>query len=350
MSQTKITVIGAGVIGLTTALSLKQDGYENVKVVARHLPGDINIQYTSPYAGAHWRTMAPNDNPMLQGLDETSYKKFLKIADMNKSIDTGIMIVPSFDYFEKLVPLYTNPWYKDVVKDFRFLSEKDGLPKGAKMGHFYTTVLVNSPVYLKWLELKFKELGGTIERKVIRNLKEFASENEDIDVLINCTGLGARYLGGVQDKAMYPTRGQTVVIKANHIKRTMTFIGDHGITYIIPRSDGTVILGGTHDNDSNPFPDESSTCDILKLTKELCPELSEKGELEIVSFNVGLRPTRKGGPRFENEMIRAKNGRKVLITHAYGHDGFGVQSSWGSAEYTINLMKKGINKMNESKL
>lgn len=99
------------------------------------------------------------------------------------------------------------------------------------------------------MELKFKELGGTIERKVIRNLKEFASENEDIDVLINCTGLGARYLGGVQDKAMYPTRGQTVVIKANHIKRTMTFIGDHGITYIIPRSDGTVILGGTHDND-----------------------------------------------------------------------------------------------------
>lgn len=55
------------------------------------------------------------------GLDETSYKKFLKIADMNKSIDTGIMIVPSFDYFEKLVPLYTNPWYKDVVKDVSYL-------------------------------------------------------------------------------------------------------------------------------------------------------------------------------------------------------------------------------------
>ena len=51
MTQIKIIVIGAGVTGITTALLLKQKGYENVKVVAKHVPGDMDIQYTSPYAG-----------------------------------------------------------------------------------------------------------------------------------------------------------------------------------------------------------------------------------------------------------------------------------------------------------
>lgn len=96
----------------------------------------------------------------------------------------------------------------------------------------------------------------------------------------------------------------------------------------------------------------------------------QNGDPEIVSYNVGLRPTRKGGPRFENDIIckliairklrrfnnrnfqylDTKKGRKVLVTHAYGHGGFGFQSSWGSAEYTVDLMERGIKKMKEAKL
>lgn len=51
MAQVKIIVIGAGVIGITTALLLKQKGYEDVKIIAKHVPGNMDIQYTSPYAG-----------------------------------------------------------------------------------------------------------------------------------------------------------------------------------------------------------------------------------------------------------------------------------------------------------
>lgn len=61
----KVTVIGAGVIGLTTALLLQQRGYE-VTVVAHHFPGDKDILYTSPVAGARWRTLAPNSDLRLQ--------------------------------------------------------------------------------------------------------------------------------------------------------------------------------------------------------------------------------------------------------------------------------------------
>lgn len=47
--------ISAGVSGLTTALLLsKQKGY-SVTIVAKHMPGDYDIEYTSPWAGANYR-------------------------------------------------------------------------------------------------------------------------------------------------------------------------------------------------------------------------------------------------------------------------------------------------------
>lgn len=49
--DTNIIVLGAGVTGLTTALVLKQKGYKNVTIVAKYVPGDMSIEYTSPYAG-----------------------------------------------------------------------------------------------------------------------------------------------------------------------------------------------------------------------------------------------------------------------------------------------------------
>jgi glycine/D-amino acid oxidase-like deaminating enzyme len=46
-----IIVIGAGVVGLSTALRLKQKGYKKVTIVAKYVPGDMCIEYASPYAG-----------------------------------------------------------------------------------------------------------------------------------------------------------------------------------------------------------------------------------------------------------------------------------------------------------
>lgn len=48
--STQVVVIGAGVIGLTTALLLQRKGYQ-VTIVAKYVPGDMNVEYTSPYSG-----------------------------------------------------------------------------------------------------------------------------------------------------------------------------------------------------------------------------------------------------------------------------------------------------------
>lgn len=43
----------AGVSGLTCALQLAKRKEHAVTVVAKHMPGDYDIEYTSPWAGAN---------------------------------------------------------------------------------------------------------------------------------------------------------------------------------------------------------------------------------------------------------------------------------------------------------
>ena len=77
------------------------------------------------------------------------------------------------------------------------------------------------------------------------------------DILVNCSGLGSRNLAGVHDMQMFPTRGQIVVVKVPDeiwpkAKRfTMeryaegSAMGTGTITYVIPRDNGEIVLGGT---------------------------------------------------------------------------------------------------------
>ena len=63
----------------------------------------------------------------------------------------------------------------------------------------------------------------------------------EVDAVVVCAGLGARTLGGVEDKAMFPIRGQTVLLRAPWIRSGMSLYSENGEgTYIIPRSSGDV--------------------------------------------------------------------------------------------------------------
>lgn len=49
-----LTISSAGVAGLTTALLLSRDGVNRITVAAKHMPGDYDIEYASPWAGANY--------------------------------------------------------------------------------------------------------------------------------------------------------------------------------------------------------------------------------------------------------------------------------------------------------
>lgn len=61
------------------------------------------------------------------------------------------------------------------------------------------------------------------------------------DAVVVCTGLGTRFLGGVEDMDLYPTRGQTVVVRAPWVRFGITVADANGkLTYVIPRKSGDV--------------------------------------------------------------------------------------------------------------
>lgn len=47
----------AGVAGLTTALLLCKNKNYKITVAAKHMPGDYDIEYASPWAGANYLRM-----------------------------------------------------------------------------------------------------------------------------------------------------------------------------------------------------------------------------------------------------------------------------------------------------
>jgi D-amino-acid oxidase len=44
----------AGVSGLTSALLLSKNPAHKITIVAKHVPGDYDIEYASPWAGADY--------------------------------------------------------------------------------------------------------------------------------------------------------------------------------------------------------------------------------------------------------------------------------------------------------
>ncbi len=84
-----------------------------------------------------------------------------------------------------------------------------------------------------------------MERKQISHINEYI-QNET-QVVINCSGLYARTLGGIQDSNVYPVRGCTVNAQFDKVF-DKGFIRRHNngaMTYLIPRDDGTACIGGT---------------------------------------------------------------------------------------------------------
>lgn len=119
----------------------------------------------------------------------------------------------------------------------------ESLPSYAKSGATFQTLTIDVPNYLAWLQETFEKKGGKIVRASVQHISQLldgAYGTGKPDAVIVCAGLGARTLGGVEDKGVYPIRGQTVLMKTPWIKfgRTARFSG--GWTYIIPRRSGDV--------------------------------------------------------------------------------------------------------------
>lgn len=260
-------------------------------------------------------------------------------------------MLPATEYYSKGSPDIPSKVKLDDMKtyitDLRILDQSELPKRGEKhaedeeeigFGIKFTTYNFFCPKFLAFLKSYLTGLGVTFIRRRLDAIDDafaFASTSTSKPIVFNCTGLGARTLGGVKDEAVYPTRGQVVVVRAPQIKENMALEGPVFTTYVIPRpfSGGHVVCGGYMQKgsfDGATYGHESAS--ILERVRALLPAIEP---FEIVREAAGLRPSRVGGVRIERE-IRDNGGH---VIHNYGAGGTGYQSGYGMALEAVQLMK-----------
>ncbi|KAF8191151.1 D-amino-acid oxidase [Pholiota molesta] len=369
-SKKTVIVLGAGVIGLTTALRLQETERYQVEIVADIFPTDPkNINYTSQWAGAHFVSVSPAGTEQAD-IDHKTFLEFWRLSAPGGDAEHCFLRIPQTEYYFSEKPpsdaLERMPSYQEVSKnDLKF--------HRAKCGYMFETVTIDVPQYLNYLFSRFLSKGGRVTRAHIQHIDQVLEtgsvafqeaggvrRNEPAsppDAVIVCVGLGAKSLGGVEDHDVFPVRGQTVILRAPWVRFGATYEGESEWTYIIPRRSGNVVIGGTQGvNDWYPKARPETTADLLKRGLELCPELvppevrasKESVDVEdlhpiIIEEACGLRPMRKGGPRIAlAPQVTSPQGKKITVVYNYGHGARGYIASIGSADVAIRLMESEL--------
>jgi D-amino-acid oxidase len=298
----RVIVVGAGVIGLTCAVRLLEAG-RRVDVVARDLP----LETTSSVAAGLWYPFRALPQDRVAGWAATSYAVFDALADTDP--DSGVRMVGGTEVFRGP---QADPWWRAAVPA---LERTRNLPHGFVDGWTFATPVAEMPVYLRWLAGRVEDLGGTITRLNLSALPTGA------DVVVNCSGLGARLLGS--DRTVVPVRGQVLYVEQTGLDRW--WLDGAGPTYVVPREHDIVVGGTDVEGDWSRTPSPEVAADILRRATDLVPAL--RGA-RVLRHKVGLRPVRPA--------VRVE--RVGDVVHCYGHGGAGVTLSWGVADDVATLV------------
>jgi D-amino-acid oxidase len=323
-------VLGAGVIGLTTAVCLAEAGL-NVAIRTAEPP----LHTTSAVAGAIWGPHLVEDSDRVTRWCADTLAVFISLAGQP---GTGIHLIAGREVSPAPYPFPAAAAPLGELREISPCGPAD-LPTGFTAGWRYTAPVCSMPVYLEYLLARFFRAGGQLRTAPVASLAA-AARDTTAPVIVNCTGIGAHAL--VPDPALTPVRGQVVI--AENPGLTEFFIGfDHDaaevteLAYIFPHH-GRVVLGGAEiAGDWSLEPEPAVAERILRDCAAIEPRLAG---VPIIEHLVGLRPVRPQ-VRLEAGPIPAPQGGpdQRLLVHNYGHGGAGITLSWGCAREVAALIQ-----------
>ncbi|MDX2006634.1 MAG: FAD-dependent oxidoreductase [Meiothermus sp.] len=310
MSQA-VAVLGAGVVGLSSAITLARAGYR-VEVLSR----ETSPHTTSDRAAAWFAPLSALGSPRWKPVVLDSLEQIQRLSQDPRY---GVRALPVYE-------LGPHPLTPPAMPELRGVRDlEDAFPAPWNHGFAFDSFQMDVPTYMARLTEEAKRLGIEFRASVVSNFDEFQGSHR---VIVNCTGLGARGLG---DPAVYPIRGQVVRVSRPEGFPDAVVSGEgEEVTYVVPRLND-IILGGTYHHHAEGLePDPSIAEAILERCLRLRPELAESRVLE---HRVGLRPGRSE-PRLELE----PQGRLHII-HNYGHGSTGHTLAWGCARRVLALVE-----------
>lgn len=336
-ARPRVAVVGAGVSGLSTAYCILTTVREcDVTIIADKFSPGITSDYAAaiviPLNILGTKAFDPDSDNKVK-ISEwflSTQRHFMDVFASPEAGEAGVSLVPGMVLFALPEP---EPSHKDGFIGFSTVSQKElkelGLPPCPTAWRM-SAFVVECSKYLPWLTKKIQHCGATLKKQKVSSIAPLLLE---YDVVINCTGLGAREL--VSDESLTPILGHAIALHAPWMKH-FTFIEDTSNSYytlVCPRAEevyvGGCMLLGKDVQDITP----DVTVKVMERVTAVFPNL--KGA-QVLGTYTAARPGRKH-IRLELEHI----GNQAVI-HNYGHGGNGINCSWGCAEEVVTLLKEAL--------
>lgn len=305
----RVTVVGAGVVGLSCAVRLAEAG-RPVDVLARELP----LETTSAVAGGLWLPFLAEPVAAVSRWSRLTLEALLGLVEA----DVGVAVREG--YLLGTGP--RRPAWSEGLTQIELAAVANPTPTHSDGWHLRVP-LVDMTRYLPYLVRRLAAAGGTLTRLPLTALPSRG-------LVVNCTGLASRALAG--DPSMRPVRGQVVWMTNPGLTTWWSDDSDPRLlTYVLPHSRHVVVGGTAEPDDWSTTPEDGDTALILERALDLVPALRSAS---VLSHRVGLRPSR---PTVRLETVRGPEG---TVVHCYGHGGSGVTLSWGCADDVLTEVER----------
>ncbi len=365
----KISIIGAGVSGISCALLLQKLGFSTT-VYSKH---SHNTAHTDPTFVSLFpaASIIPHsfNHPELESLYTNSQSFFTTLLEHN------FPGVTTHKHYELFAIDEEIPSYAKQILEFRILSSSElsnvlhhpTIP--TKTGWEFQCFFADWGIYYPNLISAYLACGGSI---IYREISIDELHSLEGDIIVNAAEFGGPALSGDDFKPVI-YRGHLLhiknapVLKDNNGKIVSynftpgadiysSSEGDPMDIYCYPRNDGWV-LGGTRQkgtlNESGSWIGEETKPPFTEMNGQLFPDqlMELHGAIIHSSFGIDIKDypevRAKVGYRFMGNKTKGLKidtqeiGNKLMINN-YGHGGAGATLSWGCATKVVNLLSSAI--------
>jgi D-amino-acid oxidase len=273
--EKSFAVMGSGIVGITTARMLQDNGF-HATIYTKALPPLVTsskatgtwspasrlleAQYLTPEFEEQWKKAAM--------YSFRTYQNLLGFNDIVTWIDNYV-VREKFDAAqeggENDGGRYARLRIPGLLPERHILGQKEH-PFHVDKILKQTTLVFNIPSYLNKHLNDFLAFGGKVVIKEFKSLEEVDALQEKC--IVNCTGLGAMTL--FDDKEMMPIAGQLsfLIPQPDFNYRIST-----ENAYAIPRKDGIILGGNALEGSWDETPDPSQTEKVVSALADVMSRL-----------------------------------------------------------------------------
>jgi len=330
----KCLIIGAGIVGLTTAIELEKNGYDVTIIDAKKEGRASNA------AAGIMLSLSPWENSKkMQDLCASGQQEYSKFFNTMSNEDKKII-----SYDKKNILIFgdnlerSKKWYhKDNYIESNFFEKKLNTVEENIRGEYENYLKVEGiyiidPVSLiLYYKKKLKQKNVKFIKEDVNEIHNYVNlkKNKYYDFFIVTAGTWSNEILKNDKIILKPVKGQLINIKTSKkIIDNVLFYNDY---YLIPKGDTNLIVGATVEDvgfDNNITKEANSY-----LLKSLSEIFSSELSISNITQSYGFRPyTNTDAPYIKND----KQNKRIIYN--FGHYRYGILTAIPSAKIVKNLM------------